>query len=81
MDKIWEASGTFWFCVPLYWLPTIALGLGPSEAVKAVSDFLLMIACGPGVNVIAMLGVGVGEVGTWWGLYIVPEAAGAVFGS
>ena len=64
MGKIRKASGTFWFCVPSYWLPMIALGSGPSEAVKAVPDFLLMIACGPGVNVIAMLGVSVGEVGT-----------------
>jgi len=55
---------TFWFCVPSYWLPVIALGLGPSEPVKAVPDFLLMIAFDPRVKVIVMLGVVVGEVGT-----------------
>jgi len=55
---------TFWSWVSSYWLPLIALGSGPSEAVKAVPDFLLMIACGPGLNVIVVLDMGVGEVGT-----------------
>ena len=55
---------TFWFSLPSYWLPVIALGSGPSEVVKAVPDFLLMIAYGPDSNVIVMLGMGVGEAGT-----------------
>ena len=38
---------TFCSCVPSYWLPVMDLGSEPSEAVKAVPDFLLMIACGP----------------------------------
>jgi len=42
----------------------IALGSGPSEAVKAVPDFWLMIAYVPDFNDIVMLGMGVGEVGT-----------------
>jgi len=56
---------TFCSCVPSYWLPVIAFGSGPSEAVKAVLDFLLMIACGPELGgAIVMLGMGVREVGT-----------------
>ena len=56
---------TFCSCVPSYSLPVIDLGSEPSEAVKAVFDFLLMIACGPEFGgAIVMLGMGVGEVGT-----------------
>jgi len=55
---------TCWFGFPSYGLPVIALGSGPSEAVKAVPDFLLMIAHGPGRNGIVMLDMGMGEVGT-----------------
>ena len=55
---------TFWFSLPLYWLPVIALGSGPSEAVKAVPDFWLMIAYVPAFNDIVMLSMGVGEVET-----------------
>ena len=56
---------TFWFSLPSYWLPVIALGSGPSEVVKAVPDFLLMIAYGPGRKDIVVSGTGVGKVGTW----------------
>jgi len=55
---------TFWLSHPLYGSPVISLGSGPSEAVKAVLDFLLMMAYTPGFNGIAMLDMGVREVGT-----------------
>jgi len=43
----------------------MALGSEPSEAVKAVFDFLLMIAYGPALGgAIVMLVMGVGELGT-----------------
>ena len=52
---------TFCSRVPSYWLPVMALGSGPSEAVKAAPDFLLMIACGPGFGGdIVMLSMGGG---------------------
>ena len=54
---------TFWLSVPSYWLPVIALGSGPSEAVNADPDFWLMIAYVPARNDIVMLSMGVGEVG------------------
>ena len=51
----------------------------PPEGSKTVPDFLLMIAYVPGpYKTIAMLGVGVGEVGTRGEPCIVPETASAV---
>jgi len=38
---------TFWLRHSSYGSPVIALGSGPSEAVQAVTDFLLMIAYTP----------------------------------
>ena len=65
---------TFCSCVPSYWLPVMALGSEPSEAVKAVPDFLLMIACGPCLGGdIVMLSMGVGEVGTKGGTLYSPR--------
>jgi len=60
---------TFWFSVPLYWLPVIALGSEPLETVKAFPEFVLMIACGPEPKDIVVLDMGMGEIGTWGTLY------------
>ena len=57
----------------------MALGSGPSEAVKTVPDFLLTKTRGPCLGGdIVMLSMGVGKIGTQGGLHIVPETAGAV---